>query len=484
MKKLISLMLVLCLVTGLLPALGEETPAETAGTPETAGTADAAKTETEWGPRENEPAEGVDFDFILRLHPEALSGEMAKQAEGYAALLSALRFRGSFVRSKINDVFNLELSIIPTDSRAGAISVRIHGAQDLMFVESSLLGEKSVALSNSSLLNFCSKMSEHLGVPLQYIAMLLPYTWVYYLGLPIQDWNGMVESMDENGVISKEAVHYLWECWAYRLKHDEPLRIFTDTLTKDSDAEEAFRGILAEIPDYFEKTVAQEQEIRVLREGDKVIWRAASGDFFTETNTDTRWALDLNLPEMQCGYQPVMNLETIRENNRQSGRVRIQMLNTSGMQEDLVRLEASYTSFPLTWPDNAQSLFGVSLTGALLPNIGFSVYVASEENGHVKAEVRKPTVNMEPGAVMLTAEGDVTVKGGDTTIEEFSLRDLEGALDVLVANDSTIRAFLPDIAMPMIEGILHFLVGVPTSACQTIMNDLEKLGIVNLLMGE
>ena len=187
---------------------------------------------------------------------------------------------------------------------------------------------------------------------------------------------------------------------------------------------------------------------------------------------------------MQCGYQPVMNLETIRENNRQSGRVRIQMLNTSGMQEDLVRLEASYTSFPLTWPDNAQSLFGVSLTGALLPNIGFSVYVASEDNGHVKAEVRKPTVDMEPGAVMLTAEGDVTVKGGDTTIEEFSLRDLEGALDVLVANDSTIRAFLPDIVMPMIEGILHFLVGVPTSACQTIMDDLEKLGIVNLLMGE
>ena len=475
MRKLIALLLALCVLSGLLTAFAE-------GDADQEAEGDRFE---DWDPPKDEPAGGMKFDFILRLHPENLSGELGEKAKGYAELLNALRFHGTYAQSLESDVFDLSLSVIPVDSRAEPITLRVHGVQDLMYLDSSLFGDNcSVALANQSLLNFCSKMSEHLGIPLQYPALLLPYTWLFHLALPIRDWNGMVESMDENGVISKEAVHFLWDCWNYRLDNYDPLQILESALTKDSDMEEAFRGVVTEAPVYFEKTVAQEQEIHVLREGDTEIWRAASGDFYRETNTDTRRIMDLNLPRMQCGYQPVFCLETIHEENRQSGRVRFQLLNTDGMQEDLLNLEASYTSFPETWPVNAQSLFGVSLTGGLLPNIGFSVYLATEDNGHVRAEVRKPTVDYEPGAVMLTIEGDMTPLAADATIKEFTLLDLQGALDLLEANDGTIRDYLPGMLRPMLTGILRFLVGIPTSACQTIMDDMENLGVVNLLLGE
>lgn len=462
MKKLISLALILCLLTGAVPA-----PAETAAY--TLG----------W-----EPAAGYVFDFTLRLHPESLSEPLRKKASGYADLLDALRFQGSVVWSLVDSHFDLNLSVIPADRAAEPVSVRIHGAADLMFIESPLLGEKRITLSNTSLLNFCSKMSEHLGIPLHYAALLFPYTWTYGLGLPLDDWNGFVKKEKKDGTISAKAVHYLWECWAYRRDHDEPLMILLDALCRDSEMEEAFRAMVDEIPDYVEQTVAREQGIQIIRDGKNEIWRAASGDFYTVTdNGKTRWA-SLNLPKMKTGYLPVFSLQTTREDDRLSARFEAQILSTDGMQDDLVNLQGSLTSFPTSWPAGCQSLLGVSLTGGLLPNIGFCVYLAGEEDGHVYAEVRKPTVDMEPGAVMLSLDGHLTPMEGDVTILEFAIEDLEGSLDLLVANDATLRSFLPDVAMPMLEGMIRFLVGVPTSACQTIMDDLTELGVLDLLLGE
>ncbi len=471
MKKLVSLMLCLFLLTGSFSAFAEAT----------ALPPDAADEE----PVLMDPAAGYTFDFILRLHPEALSGRLAAQAQGYADLLEAIRFHGSYLWSLgENPCFELNLSIIPVDSRADPISLTLRGAEDLMFLESPLLGEKTITLHNYSLLNFCSKMSEHLGIPLHYLAMLLPYTWTFSLALPIQDWDYMINRMSEDGVISAEAVQFLWEGWAYRVDRDAPTKILVDALCKDSDAEESFRALVSEIPDYFVKTVAKEQEIKVTKKGDRTVWHAATGDFFSETQTANSWEASLNLPVMQTGYLPKLSLERSWDESRQWGRVTAQILGTEALQDDLVNLQASFLSFPTVWPADCQSLMSLSLTGSLLPNVGFSAYLAGETNGHTRLEIRKPTVNYEPGPVILTLEGDLNPIKEEQTIRAFTLDDLEGALDLLVANDAVILSFLPDIVSPMLEGLLHFLAGIPTSSCQTIMDDLTNLGVLDLLLSE
>ena len=472
MKKMISLLLCVCILSGLLPAIAETVVENTPAKP--------VKTEEP----DIEPAAGFDFDFIVRLHPEALSDSLARQAAGYADLLEAVRFHGSYVWSLGLPGFELELSVIPVDSRGDPITFRLHGAEDLMFLNSSLFGEKTVMLSNYSLLNFCSKMSEHLGLPLQYFALLVPYVWKFSLLIPLEDWNGMVEKADENGVIPEKAIKYLYDCWRYRVEWDEPVNILIDSLCKDSDLEEAFRGMVMEIPEYFRKDVVQGTEIRILREGDKTVWRTDAGDFFTSIVSDRTLEYNLSLPVMKTGYRPVFSLESTQENNRCYGRLQAQILGTGEMREDLVNLQASFLSFPLSWPADCQSLLSLSLTGGLLPNLGLSVYLASEENGHTRLEVRKPTVNYEPGPVMLTLEGDLNMREGDFTMLSFTVRDGKGALDLLVANDTTIRAFLPDLVQPMLEGMLRFLVGIPTSACQAIMDDLTELGVLDLVLGD
>ncbi len=464
MKKLILWGLMICMLAAALPAGAEEVADRSADDIYLAG-------------------EGCDFEFILLLHPEAFSEKIREHMEGYDDLLRSLRFQGSLTWTDVISTFDLQLSIIPNDTWAEPIDLHIRGAKDLFFIRSNLMGDRAIALENSSLLEFCTKMSEHLGIPLQYLALAFPYTWEYGLGLPLQDWEGFLASETEDGVFPADRVHYLWECWDYRLWFDEPLNILISAVAKDAELDEAFRAMVAEIPEYFETTLAQEQEIRVQRREDGETWTAAGGEFYSETHTENSLRMETNLPRMRTGYQPIFSYETSVENDRRSGRLIAQLLATDEVQRDLVNLQASYLSFPVTWPADSQSLLSVNLTGGVLPNAGVSVYLDSEEDGAFRVDVRKPTVDMELGALMLSAEGKIIPKE-DVQVRAFDIDDGENALYLLTANDHTIQEFLPGIRTAMAKGLIKFLVGIPTSACQAIMDDLTDLGVFNVLLGE
>ena len=479
MKRLLSLILFLCLLTGCFPAGAEEM--EEAGQDEV-----MMQVRNPAGEEEEVrmlPGAGYEFDFTMRVHPDSFSGSLKNNMQGYADLLEALRFRGSCSWALSGESFDLNLSVIPVSYSEGAVEIWLRGAEDLMYLSSNLFGWKTIKLDNYSLLPFCNKMSEHLGgIPLHYLALAVPYTWKYGVWLPLRDWNGMVSKEDENGVIPAEAVQYLWDCWWWRTEDDEPLKLLVDALCKGNDAEDAFRGFVNEIPDFFIREVAKDQEIRIQREEGKTVWRTASGDLYVKKETEQESSEEVILPWMKIGYHPVYSFKTFRENHSVSGGIRAQILGAEGLQ-DLVNLEASFVAFPETWPADCYSLLSLNLTGGLLPNVGLSCYMAGEENGHARVVVRKPTVDGEPGAEMLTLEGEVLPLREDVLVREFRIEDGEEALPLLTSNDVDIQGFLPDLVQPMLEGMLKFLIGIPTSACQAIMDDLTELGVFQVILG-
>lgn len=433
------------------------------------------------------PADCFDFDFVLRLHPEAVSKEMQEIFSGYADFLAALRFEGSLVQAKDSSDFDLLLRVIPVSHIDGAIEIRLHGQQDQILLNSSLFGDKTILLSTYSLLGFCSKMSEHLGIPLQYLALLYPYSWLYSLEIPIKDWNFMLDQ-EVNGVIPGEWVSYLWNCWWWRVQDNEPLKILVDALCKDTEAEDAFRAVVNEIPDYFGKDFAQEKQITIRRSENETTMENYRGDiFFRKNNEDQTLGMELLLPRMKTGYLPVFSTETtvFSEWNRQNSRITARLLG-QGDQPNLVNMNFSMISFPTTWPSDCWSLVSLDLTGTLLPNLGVNCYVLGEQNGHVRIEVRKPTVDLEPGQIMLTAEGTLLPREGGVQIAPFAIDEEDKApmLDLLVANDRTIRDFLPDLVEPLVRGAFNFLIGIPASACQTFMDQLTNLGVFSILLGE
>ena len=479
MKRLISLMMVLCMLVGFCPAGAEKVDEEISAQVESSlGAAEAAEEEIRMI-----PGEGYSFDFTLRLHPEAFSAKLQARMTGYVDLLQALRFQGTFVRALEEEVFELKLSVIPVNYTAGTVEVRLLGTEEQIFLKSSLFGDQMILLNCYSMLAFCSKMSEHLGIPLQYVALAYPYSWKYAMHLIIENLQFVLDTEDENGVIPEMWVRYLYDCLQFRLNEDELFLTLVDALCKNKEVEESFRAIVQAVPEYVLEQVFQEQEFQIVRENGTTTWRTASGDIYTETITDQGVTERVSLPWMKIGYLPVYSLETFRENDSVSGHLRAQLLG-EGQLQNIVNLEASLVSLPETWPVDCYSLVSVNLTGGLLPNGGVACILSGERTGHVKIELRKPTVEMEIGAVMLTLEGELLPLEGNVQLEDTSLAWVEKALDLFVSNDVKINAFLPDLVRPLTRGVMQFLIGIPTSACQTLMDDMTELGIFEVLMGE
>lgn len=458
MKKLISMIMVLCLAAGFLSA--------------------GAKAEY------RTPAEKYDFDFMLRLHADAFPEKLRERMEGYAELLEALRFRGTLIWAKDGSDFDLQLYIIPGNDEGAAIELRVRGPHDYVKVDSSLLGDRALALVNKSWVNFCNKMSEHLGLPLQYLALAYPYSWTLSLELALADWKNMVER-EKDGVISAEAVHELWVYWYHRILLDEPTNILIEALSRCTEAEDAVRAVFTEAPDYFAKDFLEEKEIRIRRGETETTWENYRGEvFYREYNDGENSGSEVILPRMKTGYLPVFAVESNRENGWKSTWIRAGMFGQEN-QEDLLNLKMSLIAFPEVWPADCSSLVSLDFTGQMQPNVGISCFIAGEKDGHARVEIRKPTVDMEPGEIMLTAEG--TLIPGEEEVEiirdERNTED-EGVLGLLTSNDVEIQEFLPGILEPLAKGMLRFLPNIPTSACQTVMDDLTEIGVFSILMGE
>lgn len=460
MRKWMALALVFCLLTGLLPALAEDP-----------GT---------------EPGEGFRFEFTVRLNTEALSPTLRERFQGYADLMEALRFEGTYVRSLAHSVFDLHLTIRPTSTRATPITLYLHGSNDFMYLNSSLLGDQTVLLSNQSMLEFCTKMYNHMGLPLQHLAYLLPFTYQYNLAIPASYWSVMKNHADKNGVIPPDMVRHVESGWSNCLKTDPPTQVFINSAGLGSGYEEAFQAVMNELPTYFWETVAQEQSIQIIRDDARQMetWRAACGDFLVTIQGEDYQEISLTLPEMKSGFQPSLLLTSYTEGRWRSARLFARLLSTDELTGDLFDLQASCTSLPLSWPANCQSLINVSLQGGLVPNIGFSVFLTGEEDGHFTARIRKPSPGDEPGSTMVTADGFLQPIEGEIQVRSFTLADAEGGLDLFKSNDSSFGPFVSKVTQPLIKGALEFLVGVPASSCQTIIDDLQEAGVLSVLLGE
>ncbi len=355
-----------------------------------------------------------------------------------------------------------------------------------MYLNSSLLGEKTIVLNHQSLLEFCTKIYNHMGIPLQHLAFLYPYTYKYNLDMPAADFLWIADMADENGMISASSVRHVSNGWSYRLEKDPPTQVFIGSVGLGSGYEEAFLAVANELPSYFWEKVAQEQGIQVIRDPErkKETWRAASGDFLKIIRGDDYQEVNVTLPEMQSGYQPSLFGMHLVNGSWQTARISARLLSTDEHSDDLFDLQASYTSLPVSWPQNCQSLVNVSLKGGLVPNIGFSVYLTGEEDGHLKVRIRKPSPDEEPGATMVTADGFLQPMEGDVGVRVFDLSYGYEGLELFNSNDASFGPFVSEIVQPIVKGALEFLVGVPASSCQVIIDDLQEAGVLAMMLGE
>ena len=147
--------------------------------------------------------------------------------------------------------------------------------------------------------------------------------------------------------------------------------------------------------------------------------------------------------------------------------------------ETMVKLSASGTSLPLSYPSDSSFSLAASVEGALYPNFSLSVQGKTDKDGNVSVSVMLPQENGDP-ATLLTCQGTI-IPGVAETVPDYNGLPPRGVFGFFSFSEYYMELFKDLVTKPLLMGLLDFVAAAPTSACQSLLDDLTDSGIINMM---
>ena len=424
-------------------------------------------------------AAGIDYTLRLQLNPEAFSPESRLRLHGIRDLLAALEFQGTVCYDPSIRYLDLSLYLRPLDRSSQPITVRISGYPAALYISSNLLGEEKMLISGASLLDFAVKTYYRLGLKLHYPALLYPYVYEFAAFKIIKKWNNIfTPSDDSKTVLSAKSIASLAKTISNQLNQSSDLSTLITALGLVGGQEEAVTALFEDLPHYLTRTLTGGQSVVIRRSADEENWSARKKPFFTRISRPELQSVRLELPAFANGYLPSFSWSLSREEG--GNRLELNAGVTHPSREDLFTLSVSGDRLPAVWPAEASGSGSFSLSGALVPQGAFRFGLTTEASGSFQLEIKKPSGEEAEGNWMLRAEGSATPR--DMEVTPGQEKTSGHVTDILRVNDTTLAEFVRRVRLPAAAGMLRFIAGIPTAACQALMDDLTESGILHILL--
>lgn len=429
---------------------------------------------------ETAPVTGYDFDLRFQLNREGLSSVRDKRLLGYADLLDALSFHGSFFYDRDSRAVDFSLDILPDDPDAEPLRLRFFGYPETLMLTASFLGTETVLFSNISLLEFVNKTREHLGLNLQYAALLYPYVYEYALQTVIHRWNRTFRKKSESRMITAKSVKTFAATLERACTEQKETETLINSLCLTGDYAETIRAEISGLSAWLLNDITRGKGVKIRLSSGSEIWSAGNKAFFTRKFSDTDETIATNLPPTPGGYQPAFSFS----NHRQEEKADLDLYIgwTRNGEDDLLSFRFTGSELPQSWPADASAEGEISLLGALYPNFAFGFGLLSDASGQFRLQLKKPSGSENAGEVFFIAEGTLIPR--ESPIRKYTEEEMASCVDILRVNDVTLAEFTNRIKGTAVKELVRFLVGVPASSCQSVLDDLTDTGILNMLLSE
>ena len=420
---------------------------------------------------------GYAFDLRFHLNPEAFPASARKHMRGYADLLEVLTFRGSCFYDPSQEALSLCLDLIPDSQDADPVHLNFYGYEGWIMLASNLLGDgNDLLLSIDSLLEFAVKTYAHLGVQLQHIALCWPYVYRSSLATPLSAWKKYIAPSHKSRTISAKSIGNFLESYEWALEDDRNMAALINALGIGNGQDETVRGEFDHFSSYIRDVVTKGKKVTVQVAKTQETWTNAQGQMlYSQEKTDHEEAIHTYLPETSTGYLPTFDFVRTENDQRMDLSLEAGWVRTEG--ENLFDVFFDAASLPTTWPMDNMASFALSIDGALFPNMSLTGRLVTEAGGYSRLEVSSAAT---PDAILLSGEG--TILPGEYTVPYYTWDKIYARMDILRSNDATLAEYTSRVASFAARGLLSFLTGVPASACQSVMNDMEDAGVLNLLL--
>ena len=397
----------------------------------------------------------------------AILGRNGSGKSTFAKLLNALQLRGTWAER--DGAFDLSADVSVRGASAPA-SFRLGGTAAYWQLTSPLLGDTALMFNNPAMVEFGNKMHNHLGLPLQRLALLYPYVWADALAAPVAAFEETFLAEEGSRIIPIE------DCMAFVTSLGdmaETDRGFSNLLLA-LGLEEGQPGAMAmdlilQLPDLMQRFAPYGIAVDVT--GDTEIWHAnRSRKVFCVRMPGQINIVAAGLPEPWISVQ--CSLRTDESGVRAN-------LNLSGGL--LLRAEA--------WATEGREA-GFTVSGSMLDDIRLPAF--TQEDGGVR--IRTARTGGETFGLTLTRDGDrlsLTDRNG-CEVAGITLRltpreperwpdwtpDTVRGVNLYSLDDSTLPPLLHSIALPMITGLVPLVAAAPTSAVTAFMDWVDDSGLL------
>ncbi|MCR5296046.1 MAG: hypothetical protein K6E17_01435 [Clostridiales bacterium] len=464
MKRLICLLTVLALAAVAFPACAEEGP----------------------------DARAYDFSLRFHLNADVFPLRIRAHMQGYADLLEMLELRGNIVWSDDTQSFDLNASLIPVTNPDAAISFRLYGIPEHVCLSSPLLGSETLWFQNFVLMEFAYKTWNNLRIPLPWLVLLYPYVTENAFSRLREVWHRHTGELSAGSEISAGVLSAVADDWESILLEDNRLQYWFSAVGAPRGMDAALLSEFSALPSYLTGRVARRsirleggqdesgaETLRWISDGEKVL--------YARTVSDGSDAWSVTLPETATGYVPLLSFVSAAGSETQSFRISGDYSRAEGTDSEdgrpdsFLRFSVSADSLPLSWPADAAFSAAASVSGAVLPNFDFTLRGTSGADGSLSFSLYQQVKENAEAAEVFSCSGSI-VPVSDYTVPAFAVSDLTQHTHVFSISDTITDPVVRTIGRPLFMGLLNFLNELPARACQSVMDDLEDFGILEILV--
>ena len=430
------------------------------------------------------PYRADSYDFVLRFHlnAEAFSLHDREYMQGYADLLESLEFRGNYSQSMQGKYVDLYLDVVPVTNPDAAVSFRVFGRpRNWLNVSSDLLGDAAVCFQPAQIMAFTVRAWETFQIPLFPIAFAIPSLTEEPYNALREIWAAEVRDRDDRSVITMETLNKIAEGWREQLENDRVMTDWMKAASKPLGDGEYVERELKSLPDLLLNSAGGEAVTienpeggrRYIRHDGQVLFeRQEQGDVFESA---------LTLPDSSTDYTPAFTYRSETTEQESSLSVHFTWDRTSDnemLPESILRLNVETQHVPASLPTDAHFSGAVSTEGTLLPNFSFQLDGTATAEGSLQVTLTIPE-RPELGAVF-TCEGTITpvTREGELWYE---IGDIITDFDLFALNDHTLNTLRGIMIPALTEELPDFLYELPASGIRSIVDTLEKYGLLQIV---
>lgn len=152
------------------------------------------------------------------------------------------------------------------------------------------------------------------------------------------------------------------------------------------------------------------------------------------------------------------------------------------LPELLLDFRASGAGLPAALPADSSFSLSVSVVGAACPNYTFYVEGETKKDGAVTLSLSKPHSSSSDSSEILRCSGTFLPAAEPKIVPDYLLESLDGSFNVFSINEQNLPAFVNAVIPPLIRSVFSFVAAAPTAACQSFLDDLTEIGILDMLL--